>query len=467
MQVPILSGISADTSPEWRTSYPVNLRPVPKAQGISEGFLRTEGGLVGIGTGPGVSRGGIVWDGLLYRVMGTKLVSIDGAGVVSVLGDVGGAGLVSMAYSFDRLAVASGGKLFYWDKSTLVEVTDVDLGTVLNVEWADGYFITTDGEFIVVTELLNPTSVDPLKYGSSEVDPDPVNAVRKVRNEIFAVNRYSIEAFTNVGGSGFPFQVIKGAQVHKGAVGTHASIVFNDAIAVVGGGRNESIGVHLCLSGTAQKISTREIDKVLSEYTEAELATVQLEVFQHQGHNTLMIHLPDKTACFDAASSASVGQPVWYFLASGVQAEARYRGRHFVWAYDQWNVADTETGVFGRISDDTCSHWGDLARWEFGLPVIYNGGKGLIIHSIELVAASDGSADASVPASVSAEWSENGVTWSTPLFALSGGPGARQSRLRWMRQGLMRHRRMYRFRGDSNIPLSIAACEVETEALIW
>ena len=182
MQIPILNGIFADSSPDLRTSYPVNLVPVPKDSGISKGYLRPGDGIVANGSGPGIDRGGINWRGELYRVMGTKLVEIDSNGVVTELGDVGGPTneMVTMDYGFGRLAIASGGRLYYWDESSLVQVTDPDLGLVLDVVWADGYYMTTDGSSLVVTELSDPTQVNPLKYGSSEVDPDPIVALLKL-----------------------------------------------------------------------------------------------------------------------------------------------------------------------------------------------------------------------------------------------------------------------------------------------
>ena len=75
MQIPIASGIYTDTSPAIRTSYPVNMVPVPVESGISEGFLRPADGIVQNGTGPVIDRGAIVWNGVCYRVMGTKLYS--------------------------------------------------------------------------------------------------------------------------------------------------------------------------------------------------------------------------------------------------------------------------------------------------------------------------------------------------------------------------------------------------------
>jgi len=246
MQIPILNGIYTDNTPELRTSYPVNLVPVPKQSGISNGFLRQGDGIVANGTGPGTDRGGINWKGQLYRVMGTKLVEIDSAGTVTVLGDVGGPvnELVTLDYEFDYLIVASGGRLYYWIPVNTVatlswnptapilrQVTDPDLGLVLDCVYVDGLVMTTDGESLVVNDgLIDPMQVNPFKYGGSVVDPDPIVALLKLRNEIYALNTNTIEVFDNVGGDFFPFQRIDGAQIQKGCIGTQACCVFMSAL---------------------------------------------------------------------------------------------------------------------------------------------------------------------------------------------------------------------------------------------
>jgi hypothetical protein len=77
MQIPIVSGIYTNDAADFRTAYPKNLIPVVKQQGITNGYLRPADGIVSLGTGPGLDRGGINWNGVLYRVMGTKLVNIE------------------------------------------------------------------------------------------------------------------------------------------------------------------------------------------------------------------------------------------------------------------------------------------------------------------------------------------------------------------------------------------------------
>jgi hypothetical protein len=468
MQIPILSGIFTDNGPDFRTSYPVNLVPTPKASGISSGYLRPGDGIVANGTGPGADRGGINWQGNLYRVMGTKLVQIASSGTVSVLGDVGGPlnNLVTFDYSFDLLAIASGGRLYYWNGATLVQVTDPDLGLVLDVVWIDGYFMTTDGEFLVVTELSDPTQVNPLKYGSSEVDPDPVVALLKLRNEVYALNRNTIEVFDNVGGSLFPFARIDGAQIQKGVVGTFACCVYQESIAFLGSGRNEAPGIYIGANATAKKISTQEIDEILLQYTEEQLATVKLEARNDRAHEFLYIHLPDRTVVFDAAASQALQDLVWFTLTSTIVGFAQYRARNMVYAYDKWLVGDPQSSNIGYLVDTIGSHWGEQVRWEFGTLIVYNEGKGALFYQMELVSLT-GRMALGVDPQISTSYSVDGLSYSQEKFIKVGTIGNTSKRLSWFQQGHMRNFRIQRFRGDSDSHISLARLEAKIEGLAY
>jgi hypothetical protein len=469
MQIPILSGIFTDNGPDLRTSYPVNLMPVPKDSGISTGFLRPADGIVANGTGPGVDRGGINWNGELYRVMGTKLVEIDSNGTVTELGDVGGPvdTLVTFDYSFDRLAIASGGRLYYWSPTLgLIQVTDPDLGLVLDVVWVDGYFMTTDGEFLVVTELTDPTQVNPLKYGAAEADPDPIVALLKLRNEVYALNRNTIEVFDNVGGSFFPFERVTGAQVQKGVVGTFACCVYIETIAFLGSGRNESPGVYIGANATATKISTQEIDEILLGYTEAQLATVKLEARNDKGHEHLYVHLPDKTLVYDAASSQVLGEAVWFTLTSSIVGFNQYRARNLVWAYDKWLVGDPQSNNIGYLVQDISSHWGQIVRWEFGTMIIYNEGNGALFNELELVCLT-GRVALGINPVITTSYSIDGMSYSQEKPLRVGTTGNMRKRLAWFQQGHMRNWRIQRFKGDSQAHLSLVRLEAQIEPLAY
>jgi len=467
MQIPILNGIYTDNGPDFRTSYPVNMVPVPKNSGISSGYLRPGDGIVSNGIGPGVDRGGVSWNGTCYRVMGTKLVTVDSNGAVTVLGDVGGPvdTLVTFDYSFDRLAIASGGRLYYWN-GVLTQVTDPDLGVVLDFCWVDGYFMTTDGTSLVVTELSDPTQVNPLKYGSSEVDPDPVVALLRLRNEVYALNRNTIEVFDNVGGEFFPFQRIDGAQIQKGAIGTFACCVFMETVAFLGSGRNEAPGVYMGANATAQKISTQEIDEILLGYTEAQLATVKLEARNDKAHQHLYIHLPDRTIVYDGAASEALGDLVWFTLTSTVVGFAQYRARNLVWAYDKWLVGDPQSSNIGYLVDTIGTHWGQKVRWEFGTLIAYNEGNGALFHEIELVSLT-GRVALGVDPIITTSYSLDGSSWSQDRPLRAGTTGNTKKRIAWFQQGGMRNWRIQRFRGDSDAHLSFARLEAQIEGLAY
>jgi hypothetical protein len=469
MQIPILNGIYADNTPELRTSYPVNMVPVPKKSGISNGFLRPGDGIVANGTGPGTDRGGINWNSICYRVMGTKLVTVASDGTVTILGDVGGPinTLVTFDYSFDRLAIASGGRLYYWNSALgVVQVTDPDLGLVLDVVWVDGYFMTTDGTSLIVTELFDPTQVNPLKYGSSEVDPDPVVALLKLRNEIYALNRNTIEVFDNVGGELFPFARIDGAQIQKGVVGTFACCVYIDRIAFLGGGRNEAPGIYVGAAATTQKISTQEIDNLLLNYTEVQLALVKLEARNDKNHEHLYVHLPDRTIVYDASASEALGEQVWFTLTTTVVGFAQYRARNLVWAYDKWLVGDPQSDSIGYLVQSTGHHWGQQVRWEFGTLIAYNEGNGAIFNEMELVSLTGSVALGKNP-QISTSYSVDGKSWSQDRSITVGTTGNTVKRLAWFQQGHMRNWRIQRFRGDSDAHVSFIRLEAQIEALAF
>jgi hypothetical protein len=466
MQIPILSGIYTDNGPDIRNAYPVNMVPVPKSSGISEGYLRPGDGIVQNGTGPGIDRGGINWRGTMYRVMGTKLVSIDPTGAVLELGEVGAGGQVTMDYDFDRLAIASGGNFFYWN-GTLTQITSEFLGPVIDFCWIQGYFMTTDGTSLVVTSLQDPTQINQYSYASAEASPDPIQGVLRFRNEVYAIGRNTIELFANKGTNEFfPFYPVGGAQIQKGAVGTHAACIFNEFVAFVGSGVNESPAVYIAMNGSLKRISTQDIDMLLQTYTEAQLATIVCETRNDKAHQFLYIHMIDRTLVYDLDASQRTNQQVWFTLTSTLSGFSKYRGRNLVWAYDRWNVGDPTSTAFGYMDYNISSHYGAPVRWEFSTSIVYNNSNGAIFNRLELVSLA-GCAMPGTDPNISTAYSVDGQTWGQEHAISVGQRGARAKRLVWLRNGHMRRWRIQRFRGTSDAQISPVRLEAQLEPLAY
>lgn len=389
--IPLLSSIGATEAGDLETIYPVNMEPVAVDSNISSGYLRTAMGAILLATAPGTrDRGAINWNGVLYRVCGPNLISVDLTGNIVTIGNVGDDGNpVRLDYGFGRLAIASNRNLFYYDGATLSQVTDPDLGTVVDMVWKDGYYVTTDGTSIVVTDLSDPFNVNPNKYGSAEADPDPVVALGRLRGELLAFGSNTIQTYGDVGGNLFPFQANTGATIPIGVVGTFAVTPFIQSYAFVGGARNQAIGVWIMGQGSASKVSTRAIDDLLA--LEPNKQGIQIEARVSRDENRLYIHLSDRTLVYLAGASGIANKSVWYVCRSGVAMDQPYRLRNAVWAYDKLICGDLATGQIGVVSENL------------------DGGEGRAFFS----------------------WSFDGETWSIEKALTLGKKGDRYRRLQW------------------------------------
>lgn len=461
---PILRGMVADETANFRVSLPINFEPVVEQTGISEGYLRATPG-VGLlsSTGLGADRGGIVWNGVHYRVMGSKLVSVSGSSV-TVLGEVGNNNLpVSMDYSFDLLAIASNGNLFYLDDGIVKQVIDPDLGPVIDAMYLDGRFITTDGSYIVLTELSDPYAVDPLKYGSAEVSPDAILGLAHIRGEMFAIGSDTIENFRNVGGAGFPYQRNPGALIPKGAVGTKAFCYFLDTFAFVGSAPNEAPSVYLAGGGQAIPISTPDIDRELAALTDSQLALIEIEARQEEGEQRLIIHLPTKSLMFLQQASKEAGEPIWCQLSAGILNDQAYPLRHLTLTESGWIGGDS-AGRLGILDNSIETIFGDERGWRFDTLLVYNQAKGAIITCLELIGLTGRAPFGEVPVAF-LSITTDGETWGQERMIETGRFGQREKRCQWRPGRRFRNYCGLRFRGAGNGRQAWARLEADIEGL--
>lgn len=454
--IPLLSGIAGSETGEFVGTYPLNLEPVIVDSKISRGQLKAYPGAVILGTGPGIDRGGIVWNGLLYRVMGTKLCSISPDNVVTQIGDVGPGGRCWFDYSFDRLAVGSNPNLYYYTiDGGLAQVTDEDLGTVVDGLWIAGYFMTTDGTYVIVTELSDPTQVKPLKYGSAEEDPDPITGLIKYRQEAYILGRYTTQVFENVGGVGFPFDDREGAGFPFGCVSPWAKCLFGDGFAFVGSGRNEGLNVYMAGQGTAQPVGCRELCDALDAL--ADPSVVEVEARADRSERRLLVHLPTETWVFLLTASTQAGTPIWYKLITDANG---YHCRNAVDAYGLSIVGDTQSGTFGYLSAVDRTHYGIDPGWGFDAGLLYNDAVGAIVHSVELVGLPGRGGSGAVFLSTTRDGETWGAERSVKLI-----PGNRQRRIAWRPHCRIGNYLGLRFRGIGASLPGIASCDAKLAPL--
>jgi hypothetical protein len=396
-----------------------------------------------------------VWNDALYRVMGTKLVRIDPTGAVTELGDVGGTGPCTLDYGFDRLAIRSGTSLYYWDGVALSQVTDVYLGPVLDMLWADGYYVTTDGVSIIVTELLDATKVDPLKYGSAEADPDMVTGLLKFREEIYALGRHTVQVFQNAGTTGFPFQVQRGATIPYGCVSASAKCIFAESFAFVGSARGEALRVYVAGQGTAIAISDKAIDEALA--SEADTGGIVLEARTYGGERRLLMHLPSGVSyCYFFEASRKGGRPVWIEVSGRVRNAVEWRGKFW--------CGDRDSAAIGTLDETEAAQFGAAVDWQFDTAFFYNKANRGIVTQVTL-SGLPGRAAFGDQTVAFLSFTADGETYSNEKRVLMAKRGARMQNPVWYPRRLMNDYLGMRFRGVGLSVAGFASLEVEAEAL--
>lgn len=448
-QVPIQTGVRVKDG-AFRKSYPVNLQHKLVESGVSKGELVTTRGAREVSTGSGTDRGGIAWNGVHYRVMGDQLCSIAQDGTVTELGEVANDGLLcSFAVSFDRLGVTSADRLYYFDGTTLTEVTDPDLGLALDVTWIDGYFATTDGESVVVTELNDPAAIDPLKYGSAESDPDAITGVDVLREDLVILGRYSIQFQRNIGGNGYPFQNIRGAMIPFGCVSAQAKCHVAGTIAFVGGAKDEPLGVFLIAQGTALRISDEEIDDVLNGCGDATEIALEVRSFGDEQH--LVVHAGECSAALAMRGSQEAEAGLWHKLDS---KGGKYRPRNAVYCYGAHYVGDVSSNRIGILDSAISAHFGEEPGWSFDAGLLYNDGRGFILHCAEITGQFPETA-------VFFSVTRDGELWSREVARRL--TGKRNERVAWRPGVHMPRISGMRFRGSGKV--AIARVDAEAEPL--
>ena len=316
------------------------------------------------------NRGGMEMKEVAYFVNGNSLVEVTSAGAFIVRGFIPSTGRVSMATNGQFLVIViPGNSAFVYNNvdSSLTQITDSDFRISDTVVHKDGFFVfsSTDGTVFFTSALNDPFTFGGLDFGTAAIDPDRIVALHVNHNELFVGGLETIEIFQNVGGSGFPFQRIPGANIQKGLHSKFSPVEFDNSFAFIGGGFNEGTAIWKVVgSSNAVKLSTDAIDKEIQKFTRAEIATAFSMTYAERGQFLALFtfestRIPSRTFVYNATASARLGRAIWFEFQNGVN-DGRYRVESIVSAYGKLLVGDDRSGIIGEMDHDTLDYYGDL-----------------------------------------------------------------------------------------------------------
>lgn len=399
------------------------------------------------------NRGGIDANGVSYFVNDNSLLEVAANGTVTNHGTIEGSGMVSLAVNGKNadtgsqyiVIVVPGGKAYAFAtvSNTLTEITSANFLASDIVVFSDGYFIfaASDGTVFFVSSLNNPLTYSALDRGSAEVSPDDINSLHVNHNEVFVGGGKTYEIFDNIGGAGFPFQRIEGANIQKGVHARFSTVEFDNSFCFAGGGLNEKTAIwKVSGSSSAVKISTNTIDTEIQKFTRDEIAESFAMTFARRGQFLAVFtfeseRIPSRTFYYNATASAFAGKNVWGEFQSGL-TDNRWRVQSIVSAYGKLLVGDQSTGIIGELDDDTFTYYGEPIQRKAQTSPFSQNGETIFAGSFEAVFESGvGLTNGVAPVCAMAKSDNGGRTFNSPTSRSIGKIGEYGQRSIWNRQG--------------------------------
>ena len=420
--LPIIKGDRTVNNADYRDALPINYTLVSREILGASGYLISHDGLTLLGEGLGIDRAGY-WNerqAIHFRVSGSNLISVSPSGEVASLGAISGSDRASMTHSFNSQMIVADGKAWLYD-GTLTQMTDPDLGSPIDVTWIDSYYFFTDGEFLYHTDITDETSVDPLKFATSEFSPDPTLAVdRTSGNQVIVFDRYSTSWFENRATEQFAFRRVSNKFVKCGIVGTHCETELEGKFYIIGGGREEDVSIHQISAGSYESIATREVTKILATYTEAELSTAVLETRVKEKTRILIAQLPNHTLEYNATIARKLGiDYAWTIVKSGIADDTKWRGVNGIYdpRISKFVYGDNQNSNIGILDETVATQYGEQVESIFYSPLVIM--ETMSIDEIELntIPGHQFNVD---DATCGISLTYNGLTYGTEYFVLYG-----------------------------------------------
>jgi|SRR6185295_5996686 len=384
----------------------------------------------------GTHRGFKVVRSVLYWCAGTSLYRVGASGVVTTLGTIEGSGYVLIEGDETNVMVVEPAteRGWFWNGSAVAQITDPDWPGAVSLAYLDGYYIIippNSGQYFI-TANRNPSSIDALDFASAERYPDDLTSIIVDHGEGILFGTESYQAVYDSGSTDFPLTDIPSAQGEIGCVCPRGPAKADNSVFFPG-----SDGKVYRLNGYApQAISTPVVEQAIARAVDRDFIGL---TWKEPGHDFYGLKCADFAYVYDIANG------LWHERGSHGFSSWRWAG--VVRAYEQWIVADAETGALGTLSGDTFTEFGNTLRLECTSPPVGRDNLRTKHSRIELVFENGvgiANGQGSDPQAMLQFSDTDGRTWSSERWRSLGRMGDYKSRSVWWRNGSARSR-IYRY----------------------
>ena len=394
---------------------------------VNDFILSPWPGAVSFGSSSGLDRGMLAHRGVLYKVSGITLYSVNNLGTHTSLGTIVASTMCILTGYGNGVLIANGsGKVYFYNGATLSEITDADLETPNSVAVLNQHAIYDgdDGRFMV-SASGDPTDINALDTATAESSADDLVRAYVFQQRLWLYGRRTIEPWFNSGVGRPPFDRIDGGIITIG-LASRMSVNNNDTYMYF---LADDRRVYRCTE-RAEPVSTIALAKTFEKYTTVDDAIGFCFTYNNQNFYHLSFPTEDKTwlyseptgLWFELARSATTGRDL-------ANSYAHIFGKHLIGDYSDSNIFQWDI--------DTHTENGSAIHRERTTGVFHSGllgdpGKQIELTRFELILERGvGDVTTTDPQVMLQISTDAGRTFGTEMWGSVGGSGEFQQRLYW------------------------------------
>jgi hypothetical protein len=403
----------------------------PDGEGKSNiSFYGTPGLVLFTSFGDTPIRGIIAKGDYMYPVHRGTFWQVDNAGTKTSRGTLATtSGRVDLATDGAAIVIVDGTSMYHYEiaTTTFQTVGSALFSSPVSVTWQDGYFIACflDSQRYQYSE--DGLTWDALDFTSADSNPDDLLRVFSNHGQLVLPGEGTTEFAATVSDPDSPFVALKNSTMQFGLAAPWSLTAHNDSIAGVWRSDEGQVQVMMQRGYGLIPLSNPEIDSTINSYATVSDATAYS--YKQGGHPMLQANFPaaQKSHLYDALTS------LWSRLESGLSG-GRHRAEIRVDYLNKPRVTDYENGNIYTLSVDTYTDNGDPIPRELTSARIFNRGKYITIHEIELffeMGVGLITGQGSNPMAMLQASKDGGKTWGNERWVSMGRIGEYKASARW------------------------------------
>lgn len=330
-------------------------------------------GLKAWGTAGGSDRGMHIMAGVLYKVCGSTLYSIDGNGTYTSCGNVAGTDRVIFADDGSTLGIVSGGVIYQWDGSTISTVTQTVVSNPAWIAWINNqWIIGGDDGLFGVSDVGDITSWNALNYAEAEAVGDDLVRGYVFSQLLYLIGNKSVESWYNSGQGNPPFDRQDNSLINIGIAGKYAVANTDQYLYWLGDDRK----VYQCVGSSSRNVATPGIAHLIESFSD--VSDCIFSAFVLEGQDMILLTFPtaERTLLYSETFN------YWVELGTGTDYPRQWYGNSVISCYGKNLVADYRNGNVYELDLNTYMDNGDTRLRIRVLPPLSGDMAGLLGRQI-------------------------------------------------------------------------------------